>query len=558
MISRAVVAAVMLAAGWIAMAAEPAAPGTQTTPKTPAVADTQTAPAAVDGQTPSPAPPAPPTDEPRFAIREFRVTGVTLLDRRDIERAVMPYLGDARQFSDVDKARAAIEARYRERGFETVTVDIPEQTVKQGIVRLTVTERAIGELRVKGSRYFRPSRIRAAVAEAREGKVPFVPQFKGELAVLNRIQRDRIVTPILRAGRTADTVDIDLVVRDTLPLHGSLEVNNRYIQNTTHTRLNAAIRYDNLFQAAHSIGLQFQTSPEDTEEVQVFGASYVAPLSQPGQLLVGYAVNSNSDVAALADTSVVGNGRIYGLRAVLPIHEGSGNSHSAILGPDYKDFDETVQVLGEDSSTTPISYMPWTAQWNATWRRGQSNGNSLLGVTVGARGLGNDEQEFADKRFTARPNFAVLRGSIKESVPLPAGLQLGAALDGQKADSPLISNEQFFAGGQDSVRGYTEAQILGDDGLRASLELRSANVGPRIGKLFDEGRAYLFYDWARLDVQEPLPGQADRFALAGTGLGLRFEGRNVRFSLDGAVALRDEGVIQDGDKRVHCSVEGRF
>jgi hemolysin activation/secretion protein len=524
----------LLLAGSSALAAEPAAPEAQAAPATAA------------------------TTEPRFAIREFRVTGVTLLERRDIERAVMPYLGDARQFGDVDKARAAIEALYRQRGFETVTVDIPEQTVKAGIVRLTVTERAIGALRVKGSRYFLPSRIRAAVAEARAGKVPFLPQFKGELAVLNRIQRDRIVTPILRAGRTAETVDIDLVVRDTLPLHGSLEVNNRYIQNTTHTRLNAAIRYDNLFQAAHSIGLQFQTSPQDTEEVQVFGASYVAPLAQPGQLFVGYAVSSNSDVAALADTSVVGNGRIYGLRAVLPIHEGSGSSHSAILGPDYKDFDETVQVLGEDSSTTPISYIPWTAQWNATWRRGQSNGNSLLGVTVGVRGLGNNEQEFADKRFNARPNFAVLRGTIKESAPLFAGLQLGAALDGQKADSPLISNEQFFAGGQDSVRGYTEAQVLGDDGLRASLELRSPNVGPRIGKLFDEGRAYLFYDWARLYIQEPLPGQADRFALAGTGLGLRFEGRNLRLSLDGAIALRDEGAIQDGDKRAHFSVEARF
>lgn len=549
MILRAVLTAALLAAGWVAMAAEPAAPGAQAAPETPAAADTQTTPLA---------PQAPVADEPRFAIREFRVSGVTLLDRREIERAVMPYLGDARTFADVDKTRAAIEALYRERGFETVTVDIPEQSVKQGIVRLTVTERAIGELRVKGSRYFLPSRIRAAVAEARAGKVPFLPQFKGELAVLNRIQRDRIVTPVLRAGRTADTVDIDLVVRDTLPLHGSLEVNNRYIQNTTHTRLNAAIRYDNLFQAAHSIGLQFQTSPEDTKEVQVFGASYVAPLSEPGRMLVGYAVNSNSDVAALADTSVVGNGRIYGLRAVLPIHEGAGQSHSAILGADYKDFDETVQVLGEDSSTTPISYMPWNAQWNATWRRGQSNGNSLLGVTLGVRGLGNDEQEFADKRFNARPNFAILRGNVDQNVPLPAGMQLGAALDGQKADSPLISNEQFFAGGQDSVRGYTEAQVFGDDGLRASIELRSPNVGPRIGNLFDEGRAYLFYDWARLYVQEPLPGQAGRFALAGAGLGVRLEGQNLRLSLDGAIALRDEGAVQDGDKRVHFSTEIKF
>lgn len=534
---KVVIAAAWLAAGWSAVAAEPAATESQAAPTTL---------------------PVEAAAEPRFAIREFRISGVTLLDRRDVERAVYPFLGDARQFGDVDKARAAIEALYRERGFETVTVDIPEQNVKHGIVRLSVVERTIGELRVKGSRYFLPSKIRAAVSGARQGKVPLISEFKGELAILNRIQRDRLVTPVLRAGRTPDTVDIDLVVRDSLPLHGSLEVNNRYIQNTTHTRLNAAIRYDNLFQAAHSIGVQFQTSPEDTEEVQVFGASYVAPLSEPGRMLVGYAVNSNSDVAALADTSVVGNGRIYGLRLVLPIHEGNSSTHSAILGPDYKDFDETVQVLGEDSSTTPISYIPWAAQWNATWRRGQSGGNSLLGVVFGVRGFGNDEEEFANKRFNARPNFAVLRANVEEKLPLPAGMQFGVALDGQKSDSPLISNEQFFAGGQDSVRGFTEAQVFGDDGLRASIELRSPNVGPRVGRLFDEGRAYVFYDWARLYVQEPLPGQAERFALAGTGLGMRFEGKNLRLSLDGAIALRDEGAVQDGDKRVHFSTEIKF
>jgi hemolysin activation/secretion protein len=540
------VAAAFLAAGWNALAAEPAAqpaPAPQNAPDSQATAD---------------APDANASGEPRFAIHEFRISGAKLIGRREIERAVYPFLGEGRRFADVDKARAAIETLYRERGYETVTVDIPEQTVKSGIVRLTVVERTIGDLRVKGSRYFLPSKIRASVAGGKEGTVPLLPEFKGELAVLNRIQRDRLITPILRAGRTPDTVDIDLVVRDTLPLHGSLELNNRYISNTTHTRLNGAIRYDNLFQAAHSFGLQFQTSPQETEEVRVIGASYVAPLAQPGQLLVGYVVDSNSDVAALSDTSVVGNGQIYGLRGVLPLYEGSSQTHSAILGADYKNFDETVQVLGEDSSNTPISYVPWAAQWNATWRQGQSSGNSLVGVVFGVRGLGNSEEEFANKRFGARPNFAALRANVEERLPLPAGMQFGLELDGQKADSPLISNEQFFAGGQDSVRGYLEAQVFGDDGLRANLELRSPNVGPRIWNFFNEGRVYLFYDWARLYVQDALPGQDDRFGISGTGVGMRFEGQHVRLSLDGAIALRDQGDVQDGDERVHFSVEARF
>jgi hemolysin activation/secretion protein len=542
-----VVALIWLAAAPLATAAEDGAQAAGTTPS-PAAAP---APAAT-------APVAEAPNEPRFAIREFRVSGVTLLDRRAVERAVYPFLGENRRFADVDGARAAVEALYRERGYETATVDIPEQSVKGGIVRLTATERRIGEVRVKGSRYFLPSQIRAAVAAAEEGKVPLLPEFKGELAVLNRIQRDRIVTPVLRAGKQPDTVDIDLIVRDTLPLHGSLSVDNRYILNTTHTRLNGALRYDNLFQKAHSLGLQFQVSPQDTDEVQVYGATYVAPLERPGRTLVGYAVDSNSDVAALADTTVVGDGRIYGLRFIESLYEGTSSTHSVILGADYKEFGESVQVLGEDSNSVPISYIPWTAQWNANWRHGQSGGNSLLGFVVGVRGLANSEEEFANKRFGARPNFAILRGTVEERLPLPAGLQLGVKADGQKADSPLISNEQYFAGGMDSVRGYLEAQVFGDDGLRTNLELRSPNFGPSAGSFLDEGRAYVFYDWARLTVQDALPGQEDQFTLAGSGIGLRFEGPHIKLSIDQAVALRDDGVVERGDWRTHFSVEGRF
>jgi hypothetical protein len=39
---------------------------------------------------------------------------------------------------------------------------------------------------------------------------------------------------------------------------------------------------------------------------------------------------------------------------------------------------------------------------------------------------------------------------------------------------------------------------------------------------------------------------------------MRFEGQHVRLSLDGAIALRDQGDVQDGDERVHFSVEARF
>ena len=86
----------------------------------------------------------------------------------------------------------------------------------------------------------------------------------------------------MQLGKTPETVDISLKVKDSLPLHGSLEINNRATHDTTELRLSGALRYDNLWQRDHSVSFQFQLSPQDPDEVRVFSASYTrAPV--PGQ-----------------------------------------------------------------------------------------------------------------------------------------------------------------------------------------------------------------------------------------------------------------------------------
>jgi len=91
------------------------------------------------------------------------------------------------------------------------------------------------------------------------------------------------------------------MVKDTFPLHGSLEINNRYSASTTQLRLNGSISYDNLWQLGHSVGFSFQTSPEDPSQVQVFSAYYLARIPDMSWLsLMLQGTNQNSDVNTLA------------------------------------------------------------------------------------------------------------------------------------------------------------------------------------------------------------------------------------------------------------------
>ncbi len=161
--------------------------------------------------------------QPGFDLLELRVKGNTLLERTELERAVYPFLGPKKTIDTVEQARDALEKIYQAKGYQTVAVDIPEQDVKNGVVYLQVVEGKVSRLRIKDSRYFSLGAIKAGVPELAEGNVPNMPKMQAQLAAIDNQSADRKVTPVLRAGETPGTLEVDLKVKDSLPLHGRVE-----------------------------------------------------------------------------------------------------------------------------------------------------------------------------------------------------------------------------------------------------------------------------------------------------------------------------------------------
>ena len=494
--------------------------------------------------------PAKAPGEARFDVFEYRVEGATLLPVVVVEQAVYPHLGEQKTLADVEKAREALEKAYHGAGYLTVLVSIPQQKVDGGVVKLAVTEAPVNRLRVVESRYFSLGEIKAGVPELAEGTVPNFSQMQKELAALNR-SGDRKITPVLRPGKTPGTVEVDLKVKDRLPLHGNVELNDRYSQDTTRTRLTASLRWDNLWQKQHGLGITAQTAPENPDESQVLAVNYTWPLAS-GNYLALYGVLSESDIAAVGTLNVLGNGTILGARYIVPLRSrGEGFFHTTTLGVDYKDFDQSVNLIGSGGFNSPIRYLPFTLGWDGTWM-GEGR-RTRIGATFNfhLRGLVADEQEFADKRFKGRPNYSFLRGTLSHEAAWPSGWGLAARGSWQLAAQPLISNEQFAIGGVNTVRGYLESAALGEYGAALSLEGRTPNLAKTIAAAFDDLHLLAFVDGGHVRVIDPITAD-DRFTLAGAGVGLRFKGRGgVSGGIDWAVALKDRGTTAAGDSRAH-------
>jgi hemolysin activation/secretion protein len=494
-------------------------------------------------------------EKPAFPVLEYDVVNNTKLATIAVEQAVYPYLGEHKTIDDIDKARAALEEAYHKAGYPTVMVDIPQQKVAGGIVKLAVSEGTIGKVRVIGSRYYDQGRILEQLPQLAKGNVLNAPQLQTEMNSLNRVGGGgRAVVPVLRPGTERGTTDVDLRVRDENPLHANLELNNYYSPNTSHTRLNAMLRYDNLWQREHSVTLQYQTAPEHINDVKVWSGTYVFHLNDPDKVLAFYAVHSNSNVSTVGDLSVLGNGNIYGARAVLNLPGDAQFSHTLSLGVDYKDFGQSL-LLGADSIATPIHYLPFQVQYGAT----QSDTSSTTQLNVAAnfslRGVGNDAQQFEDKRFKARADYFYLRGDVQRTQNFANGMGLFVRIGGQFASQPLIGNEEYSGGGVDSVRGYLETETLGDSGLQSTLEWRTRSYAGKFSEKVQDFHLLAFADGVHLWIKDALAGQADRYRLASTGIGLRLNAwKRLKLVVDQAYPLRDGVYTKRGDWRTELSI----
>lgn len=500
---------------------------------------------------------------PRFDVFEYLIEGNTVLDAAAIERAVYPFLGPQRSVQDVEQARAALEKEYQEQGYLTVSVELPEQRINTGEVKLRVVEGSVEKLRVTGAQYHLPSKIREGAPSLAAGSVPQFTEVQQELAALGR-QPDRRLTPLLRPGKTPGKLEVELQVDDQLPLHASVEVNNKQSPNTVEGRVESSLRYDNLFQRGHSLGLNWIVAPNNTKHANILTANYGVPFDS-GDYAYAFITQSDSDVPSGIGGGTVVKGTSLGMRYRIDLpNYGGAFGHGFSFGADYKDNKDDLTQSGLVVPRS-LKYWSFAARYDQT-RFDAGDGVTTAfdaNLTLGIRGLaartvdcdGVQADQFACKRFNAKPNFMVWRVGLDHRRPVWSDWKLRARTEAQFANGPLVSQEQYGTGGSDSVRGYKEYEQFGDRGALLSLELGS----PLLGQWDDVSITALgFVERSQVWLLDALPGEDNSVPLGSYGLGLRADGKRFSSRLEFGVPVFATSKTQRRDGRLHMSVKLQF
>ena len=181
---------------------------------------------------------------------------------------------------------------------------------------------------------------------------------------------------------------------------------------------------------------------------------------------------------------------------------------------------------------------------------------SLQAVKNLSSGANNDDATYAAARAGADADWSLFRAEAGAQTTFN-NWTYGIKFEGQYADEPLISGEQFGAGGVHSVRGFRGREIAGDKGARLGLTITAPKLrsGLKFGWFFDAGT---------VERVSPLPDDSGKDSISGTGISLNWQwSRQIQMDAHFAHVLNaaDQDVgsnTQEGDTFVHFNLSWFF
>lgn len=507
-----------------------------------------------------------------FPVTGYQVQGNTLLSAQHIDSLTQAFTGPHSDFDTIQAALEALEKAYLNAGYGSVKVEIPEQELDAGIVKLQVVEGVLGEVVVEANPYFDAANVHHSLPALRAGQAVNIFELNRNLVLANE-SGAKVSNVTFKRNANHKDVDVNVKLLSEDPERWLLVLDNTGNESTGLARLGLIYQHANVFNRDHALAVQVMTSPEHTSQVSILGLGYRVPIYAWGGALELNASHSSVDAGQVSQAgggpnlTISGQGDMLGLRYTHNLDSSAPWQHKASIGLENRSYGNKVTATAGGTSLVPsLATHPLTLGYSASYRTAEREAvwsvTWLQNLPGGTNGNTADFNQ-AGGRLGARGDFQTLRLSLQWSERFTSqwGLHLGASA--QISDDLLISPEQFGVGGADSVRGFGERELAADQGLRVGIEL--------LAPAWDQGAwrviPVLFADTATLKRNRPLVGEIGEQTVGSVGLGLRAAyGKHLSLRLDWGYVTQgvtaSAGTTQSGPTtgatRFHVTLVGRF
>jgi hemolysin activation/secretion protein len=240
-------------------------------------------------------------------------------------------------------------------------------------------------------------------------------------------------------------------------------------------------QHGNLFNRDHALSLQLMTSPGYWNQVGIIGLGYRIPFYGLGasvDLSASYSSVDSGKVASAGggpDLAISGGGKTFGIRYThlldtVSLDAGGQFQQRVSAGIEQRNFSNSVTLVGGSAASLvpDLATRPLTLGYSATWREAARDGSVSLQWTQNLPGSTHGSTadfNLPGGRAGANDGFKAVKYTLQHTEHWASQWSLRAALNGQLSRDLLISPEQFGVGGNDSVRGFGEREVAGDQGV---------------------------------------------------------------------------------------------
>jgi hemolysin activation/secretion protein len=453
-------------------------------------------------------------DQLFFTLQQVVIEGASAFPAEQLKPLYAALLGQRISVAQAFGVAGEIELRYRNAGYVTSRVIVPQQTIDDGRFVIRVVEGSISDI-----------------------------AFTGEIGPA-RAALERLLAP-LRGVRPISIAEIErrLLLADDLPgltVRGTLEPSatelggSRLIVAASRRASDVTLGLNNrnspyMGNAAASAGVAWNAVGARADRLTL-GLGLSLPTKRSTSVSVGYDALFSDDGATFGLGANVARSRPGRELEVLDVRSNVQSAQATVTLPLIRSRLQNLRAVGQfevRNVDTDIAASAFTRDRLRIVRAGLSydrsdrwDGINAARVTLhkGLAALGASATGAATaSRVNGRSDFLKLTTEFTRLQQWGTRSSVLAALAGQWSRDPLLASEEMALGGPGFARGYDDSEISADNGVAASLELRH---NPAWQPLADRTQVYAFVDGGRLRANSrgaPLT-RAQTLASFGTGV----------------------------------------
>ena len=464
----------------------------------------------------------------KILVRRFEFKGNKVLSGSYLEGIVKGYLNRELSFSDLEEVCRKIEAVYREKGYFLAQAIIPPQEVKGGVVVIKVLEGRLGKVEVEGERHYKERFIKGHFKPTESGVINYHRLLK-TLLLLNE-HPDLKVHATLKRGEAPGTTDILLKVQDRWPVHFYLDYNDFGTRYVSRHRFGSALECSNVLLQGDTFKFRGVVG-SPIKQLQFVKFEYTFPLgTSDTKLGIHYTYLTYKVGREFRVLDLRGKSKIFTVDLIRPVVRTRRSILDVGVAFDYKQIRD--YLLGQVTSDDELRIVRALARYSHLDRlRGRNQIYLEWSWGIPYILAGSKRVDPRASRLGAGGSFLKAELQLQRVQWLPFGTYLVLRGGGQLSWNDLPISEQYSIGGADSVRGFESSAYLGDSGYSGSIEWYVPP--PIIGnwkspflkgeKIKQAIKLVGFFDYGRIFLRDPQPGEYKNVGIAGVGCGLRME-----------------------------------